>query len=170
MHRDRSLRIDPRQFSRRKMRFGQRQCPTPPPKPTRTRRKPRPIGVPGPHLCRIDLSAVRPTQHKCRPGSPGERDAVTSPGSEEGRRRAIGVVAALSIYPLATTTMVRRWVAGTPMRPSGPEGRGRGQRHRRCRWLLPRSLPLSSAAAAAFPDTAPVPAPASSRLSGPTWS
>ncbi len=58
------------------------------------------------------------------PGSPGRRDPVCSPGYEAGRRRAIGVVAALSINPRATTPMVRRWVAGTPMRPSGPEGRG----------------------------------------------
>ena len=46
-----------------------------------------------------------------------------APGYEAGRRRAIGVVAALSINPRATTSMVRRWVAGTPMRPGGPEGR-----------------------------------------------
>jgi hypothetical protein len=80
-------------------------------------------GVPGPHLCRNNLSAMRPAPHKCRPGSRGERDAVSSPGVEAGRRRTIGVVAALPIYPRATTPMVRRWVAGTPQRHSGPEGR-----------------------------------------------
>jgi len=85
--------------------------------------KPLPIGVPGPHLCRYKLPATRPTPHKCRPGSLGERDAVGSPGYEAGRRRAIGVVAALPINPRATTPMVRRWVAGTPTRHSGPEGR-----------------------------------------------
>ncbi len=94
-----------------------------PPNRSRARGKPPPIGVPGPHLCRNDLSAERPAQHKCRPGSPGERDAVCSPGYEGGRRRAIGVVAALSINPRATTPMVRRWVAGTPKRHGGPEGR-----------------------------------------------
>ena len=59
-------------------------------------------------------------------GSPGRRDAVYLPGSEEGRRRAIGVVAALSINPRSTTPMVRRWVVGTPKRHSDPEGRSRG--------------------------------------------
>ncbi len=57
------------------------------------------------------------------PGSPGRRDEVCCPGNEAGRRRAIGVVAALSIYPPATTPMVRRWSAETPMRHGGPEGR-----------------------------------------------
>ena len=32
-----------------------------------------PPGVPGPHLCRIDLPVPRPAQHKCRPGSLGKR-------------------------------------------------------------------------------------------------
>ncbi len=57
------------------------------------------------------------------PGSLGKRDAVCSPGNEAGHRRTIGVVAALPINPHATTPMARRWVAGTPMRPGGPEGR-----------------------------------------------
>ncbi len=61
--------------------------------------------------------------HKCRPGSLGERDMVCCSGHEAGRRRAIGVVAALPINPRATTPMVRRWVAGTPWRHSDPEGR-----------------------------------------------
>ncbi len=58
------------------------------------------------------------------PGSPGRPDPVSSPGYEAGRRRTIGVVAALSIKPRTTTPVVRRWVAGTPKRHSGPEGRG----------------------------------------------
>ncbi len=53
----------------------------------------------------------------------GERDAVFSPGYEAGRRRAIGVVAAIPIDPQATTPMVRRWAVGTPERHSGAEGR-----------------------------------------------
>jgi len=57
------------------------------------------------------------------PGSLGRPDAVSCSGYEAGRRRAIGVVAALSINPRATTPMVRRWSGGTPMRHSGPEGR-----------------------------------------------
>ncbi len=79
--------------------------------------------------CRAWLCAGRtsrrriPPRTRSMPGSLGERDAVCSPGYEAGRRRAIGVVAALSINPRATTPMVRRWVAGTPMRHSGPEGR-----------------------------------------------
>jgi len=60
------------------------------------------------------------------PGSLGRPDAVSCSGYEAGRRRAIGVVAALSINPRATTPMVRRWSAGTPKRHSGPEGRGSG--------------------------------------------
>ncbi len=74
----------------------------PKPKPTRPRGEPRPIGVPGPHLCRYDLPAERSAPHKCRPGSPGTRDAGCSTGYEAGRRRAIGVVAALSIIQRAT--------------------------------------------------------------------
>ncbi len=57
------------------------------------------------------------------PGSLGERDDGISSGDEEGRRRTIGVVAALPTNPRATTPMVRRWAAGTPMRHGGPEGR-----------------------------------------------
>jgi len=86
--------------------------------------KPRPIGVPGPHLCRNDLSVTHPAPHKYGPGSLGECDAVCCSGYETGRRRAIGVVAALPINPRATTPMVRRWAAGTHWRHSGPEGRG----------------------------------------------
>ncbi len=92
-----------------------------------TRGNPRPLGVPGPHLCRNDLSALRPAPHKCRPGSPGRRDAVCSPGNEGGRRRTIGVVAALP----ASHARPRRWCgAGSPGRQSvtaaqkaGDEGR-----------------------------------------------
>jgi len=83
-----------------------------------------PPGVPGSTLCLIDLQASRRSPHNVQPGSLGTRDAVFSPGFEAGRRRAIGVVAALSINPRATTPMVRRWAAGTPERHSGPEGRG----------------------------------------------
>jgi len=57
--------------------------------------KPRPTGVPGLTLCRINLPAPRPAPHNVIPGSLGERDAVCSPGDEAGRRRAIGVVVAL---------------------------------------------------------------------------
>ncbi len=85
----------------------------PRPKPTRSRGYPRPIGVPGPHLCRFDLSAERPAPHKCRPGSLGERDAVFCSGHEAGRRRAIGGVAALP----ATSARPRRWC------DAGPPGR-----------------------------------------------
>ena len=63
-------------------------------------------------LCRIGLQASRRSPHNVQPGSLGERDAVSSPGYEAGRRRAIGVVAALAINPRATTPMVRRWAAG----------------------------------------------------------
>ena len=112
-------------FSARKQRPAQRQ------NPTRARGKPRPIGVPGLTLCRNDHPASRPSQHNVIPGSHGERDAVCSPGSETGRRRTIGVVAALTINPRATTPMVRRWAAGTPKRHSGPEGRGRGNHESR---------------------------------------
>ncbi len=90
----------------------------------RGNRAPRGAGsvfVPGRPPGGADRSAQMPT------GLPGEGDAVASPGSEAGRRRAIGVVAALPAFPRATTPMVRRWVAGTPMRHGGPEGRGRRQ-------------------------------------------
>ncbi len=97
----------------------------PKPKQTRSPRKPRPIGVPGLTLCRIDHPASRRSPHNVTPGSLGERDAVSSSGYEAGRRRAIGVVAAFSINPRATTPMARRWAAGTPMRHGGPEGRCR---------------------------------------------
>ncbi len=84
---------------------------------------------PAPSGCRVRFCAGATSRlrlasrTKCGPGSPGERDAVYSTGDEAGRRRAIGVVAALPINPRATTPMVRRWVAGTPMRHGGPEGR-----------------------------------------------
>ncbi len=75
-------------------------------------------------LCaRRSLTATRPAPHKVHPGSPGGAPHPGSPGHEAGRRRAIGVVAALSINPRATTPMVRRWAAGTPKRHGGPEGR-----------------------------------------------
>ena len=89
--------------------------------------KPRPIGVPGLTLCRKNHPASWRSPHNVIPGSLGERLEVSSPGYEAGRRRTIGVVAALQSTTHATTPMVRRWTAGTPMRHSGPEGRGRGQ-------------------------------------------
>ena len=85
----------------------------PNPKQTRSPRKPRPIGVPGLTLCRIDHPASRRSPHNVTPGSPGERDAVCSSGYEAGRRRAIGVVAAVS----STHARPRRW------RDAGPPGR-----------------------------------------------
>ena len=95
-------------------------------KPLSTCGRTRHNGVPGPHLCRNHLTAKRPAQHKCRPGSLGKRNAICCSGYEAGRRRAIGVVAAPSINPRAAAPMVRRWVDGTPKRPCGPEGRGHG--------------------------------------------
>jgi hypothetical protein len=92
-----------------------RQRPYPRPQPDTT--DITSTGVPGPHLCRNDLSAEHPAPHKCRPGSLGKRDEISSPGNEEGRRRAIGVV----VNPRATTPMVRRWAAvTTSQRPRRP--------------------------------------------------
>ncbi len=65
-------------------------------------------------------SAPRPAQWRL-PGSPGERDAVCSPGYEAGHRRAIGVVAALS----STHERTRRWC------DAGPPGRQSSRRTRR---------------------------------------
>jgi len=65
--------------------------------------------------------------HNVIPGSPGRHDAVFCSGYEAGRRRTIGVVAALQSPPRATTPMVRRWDVGTRKRHSGPEGRWWGQ-------------------------------------------
>ena len=76
------------------------------------RGKPRPIGVPGLTLCRIDQPATRHAPHNVIPGSPGRHDEVCSPGAEVGRRRAIGVIAAPPINPRATTPMARRWALG----------------------------------------------------------
>ncbi len=77
--------------------------------------KPRPTGVPGLTLCRIDLQVSWRATHNVIPGSPGERLEVSSPGYEAGRRRAIGVVAALP----STHARPRRWCdAGTPGRNS----------------------------------------------------
>jgi len=57
------------------------------------------------------------------PGNPrGSTFRCGFTGSGGGRRRAIGVVAALSRYPRATTPMVRRWVA-----KGGPGGRCSGK-------------------------------------------
>ncbi len=86
------------------------------------------------------------------PGSPGERDAVCFPGYEAGRRRAIGVVAALP----ASHARPRRWCdAGSPGRQcvtaaqkAGDEGkvrnhssdRDRGRIRIRGRWNQPASV------------------------------
>jgi len=89
--------------------------------------------------CRAWLCAGRTPRRRVAPrtrsmpGSPGRRDPVCCPGNEAGRRRTIGMVAALSINPRATTPMVRRWSAGTPKRHSGPEGR--------CRRKVPQQQP-----------------------------
>ncbi|TFG37366.1 MAG: aminotransferase class III-fold pyridoxal phosphate-dependent enzyme, partial [Candidatus Aminicenantes bacterium] len=56
------------------------------------------LGVRGLTLCRRRSPATRRAPHNVIPGSPGRRDESTSPGNETGRRRAIGVVAALSIH------------------------------------------------------------------------
>ena len=79
-----------------------------------------------------------------QPGSLGERDEVSSPGYEAGRRRAIGVVAALAIYPRATTLMARRWTDGTPCVPAvqeaGDEGIVRNRNRRSTTPKTPHSL------------------------------
>ena len=120
------------------------------------------------------------------PGSPGRREAVFCPGNEAGRRRASSGVAALPIPTHATTLLGRRWDAGTPERPSAPEGRGRrlgpraasgavaaaasgagtgagtGTKAGRCRCLLTLSLALIAVPAAvsvAAPDAAADAAP-----------
>ena len=106
------------------------QSPGQRPKPTRTRGKPRPIGVPGLTLCRIDQPASRRPPHNVIPGSLGERLEISSPGCEEGRRRAIGVVAALPVSPARP----RRWCDAEPLRrqcvtaaqKAGAEDRVRG--------------------------------------------
>ncbi len=67
-------------------------------------------------------AATRCAQWRYR--APSGSAMRSAPGYEAGRRRAIGVVAALPINPRVTTPMVRRWSAGTHWRHSGPEGRG----------------------------------------------
>ncbi len=63
-------------------------------------------------------TATRCAQWRCR-APPGGAPLPGYPGSEEGRRRPIGVVAAFQFTTRATTPMGRRWVA-----EGGPEGRG----------------------------------------------
>ncbi len=64
------------------------------------RSRPGPAENPAPSGCRVRFCAGATSRlrlasrTKCGPGSPGERDAVCCSGYEEGRRRAIGVVAA----------------------------------------------------------------------------
>ncbi len=107
-------------------------CPQLRPSGTRdalaSRRPPR--GVPGKRAttgCRARYCAGSTPRKRgaprtmALPGSPGERDPVCCSGNEGGRRRAIGVVAALPRFPRATTPMGRRWAA-----EGGPEGRCRG--------------------------------------------
>ena len=70
-------------------------------------------------------NATRCAQWRCR-APPGGALLPGSPGNEAGRRRSIGVVAALKSTTRTTTPMGRRWGA-----EGGPEGRGRenpGQR------------------------------------------
>jgi hypothetical protein len=69
-------------------------------------------------MCRIDLSAGRHHRHIVKPGSLGKRDSIICPGSEEGRRRSISVVAAVPVTMRATTLIGRRWEAR-----GEPEGR-----------------------------------------------
>ena len=76
------------------------------------------LGVPGPALCRYNVPAGKAPCTMPRPGSLGQNDEISSPGSEGGRRRAIGVVAALQLLPRGTTPMVRRRAA-----KGDPEGR-----------------------------------------------
>ncbi len=77
----------------------------PRPKPTRASGKPRPTA------CRARDCAGTNSRHRdamrtmALPGSLGVRDASCSPGYEAGRRRAIGGVAALPVYP----ERPRRW-------------------------------------------------------------
>ena len=79
-------------------------------------------GVPGPHLCPIDLPALQRAAHKCRPGSLGERFEINSPGYEAGRRLRHQRGRCPSRYHRTTTLMAQRWAA-----KGGPEGRGRGK-------------------------------------------
>ncbi len=64
------------------------------------------------------------------PAPSGSAMRSALPAHKAGRRRIIGVVAALSINQRATTPMVRRWAAGTHWHHSGPEGRYCGRRSR----------------------------------------
>ncbi len=94
-------------------------------------------GLPRRARCGL-LSRLRdrpPGCHRCgrsplNPHSAGERVRLSS-RSEDGSDRSQarvgrGAQGALAINQQATTPMVRRWAAGTPMRQSGPEGRGCG--------------------------------------------
>ncbi len=80
----------------------------------------------------------------------GGRIEFCCPGYEAGHRRSLGVVAALSINPHATTPMGRRWAAGTPMRHSRPEGRCQSNPV-----AVPVSVAVTAAAAAAGNPTKP---------------
>ncbi len=84
----------------------------------RDRNRPRPTENPAPTGCRVRFCAGTTSRQrlasrtKCGPGSPGERDAVCCSGYEAGRRRAIGVVAALP----ASLARPRRWCDAGPLR------------------------------------------------------
>ncbi len=74
--------------------------------------------------CRTGLGAWLSFRREKVPGSA----PIAFQQALAGRRRDIGVVAALSIDPRATTPMVRRWDAR-----GGPEGRGRKNQDQRQR-------------------------------------
>ena len=74
-------------------------------------RKTAPHGVPGPHCAGTTSRRCIPLRTNVGPGSPGERDAVCCSGYEAGRRRAIGVVAALQ----STHERPRRWCDAGPL-------------------------------------------------------
>jgi len=75
---------------------------------------------------------------QCHTGhSTGKPLFPSCPGSVAGRRRAIGVVAALTINPRTTTPMVRRWAA-RPRRPvpiHNPILRAGRPHHNARRWV-----------------------------------
>ncbi len=92
----------------------------------RAREKPRPIGVPGTPLCWNHHPAPPRAPHNGATGLPREARCGLffrlrgRPPAYHRRGRSPPRL------PRATTPMVRRWVAGTPMRHGDPEGRCRG--------------------------------------------
>ena len=84
-------------------------------------------GVPGTALCPID-HPVSVTSRTMPYRAPTESASIFgSPGYEAGRRRAIGVVAALSINPRSTTPMVRRWAGDESMVRNNGSYRDKGR-------------------------------------------